>query len=151
MFEDIGSLMPSPKELVIALVIASFIFIIKSLFNLMYGKSKNAVFTFIKKRSAKQIASRRRRVELMRRGEKDFHLYLSLVNSQFLIGIFFTVWACMCLILGLVLPISVGLLNPWFWIAMGLLLLILTFNYFLEGIAIQQDLADAVDDDQSPL
>lgn len=151
MFEDIGSLTPSPKELVIALVIAIFIFIIKSLFNLMYGKSKNAVFTFIKNRSAKQIASRRRRVELMRRGEKDFHLYLSLVNSRLLIGIFYTVLASMCFIASLVMPISVGLLNPWFWIVMGLLLTILTLNCFLEGIAIQQDLADAVDDDQSPL
>ncbi|MBA2658779.1 MAG: hypothetical protein H0U72_04310 [Nitrosospira sp.] len=159
MFEDIGSLMPSPKELVVGAIIAIFVHVIVGLLNLMYGKSKSAVLTFTKERSEKQKAARRLRVEVMRREEKWFHYYLASMNTKYIVMLMFQILSMTCL---LVITIAVHTNNVdssiLVMLVVGPVSQMVSIYYMFEGAAIQQDLARSFhsmeppgDDDRAPL
>lgn len=150
--EEVLATLGTPAGMIGTLIVGVAINIVTKCLGLIFGRSRNAIFTFTKKRSGQQIAARQQRVKLMRREEKWLHAYLSSVNTTFLMAVVFLVMS----VLAFVVAFSgVGYVSLFVLVA-GVLCSMVSLYFISEGIAIQRDIAEALpdilnDDDEAPL
>lgn len=150
MLAEIINIIASPAGLVVGIIYAVLGTVVTGFLNLIYGKSKNAVFTFTKERSEKQKAARRRRVELIRREEKYFHYYLSSANGWLLMSVMFLIIASISFVIGLAAMGNDSIYIMVLFFVLGGLCWITSLYIMFESIAMRLDAARSLFSDKPP-